>query len=66
MLDVEWIWLLFFKFSKREKKKIKFNSRIPRDFLYANEDHEFEERVQSEIDDELGLAAIKANKSFLS
>ena len=48
------------KCTKREKNyKWKFKSRRPRNCLYANEDEEFEERVQSESDDELGFIAIK-------
>lgn len=48
------------KFPKREKKyKKNFMSIRPRDFLYANEDDEYKERVQSESDDELGFVYIK-------
>lgn len=39
--------------------KRNFKPRKPRDYLYANEDDESKERVQSESDDELGFVAIK-------
>lgn len=49
--------LSFLKEWKNTKKNIK--SRRPRDCLYANEDDESDERVQSESDDELGFLFIK-------
>ena len=48
------------KYPKIVKKyKNNFKSRIPREFLYANDDDESDERVQSENDDELGFVSIK-------
>ena len=48
------------KCPQREKKyKRNFKPRRPRDYLYANEDDESKERVQSESDDELGFVVIK-------
>ena len=48
------------KCPKREKKyKGNFKPTRDRIFLYANEDEEFDERCQSESDDELGFVAIK-------
>ena len=45
----------------KERKCIKRISslRRPKDYFYANEDDESDERVQSEKDDELGFVAIK-------
>lgn len=50
------------KFPKREKKfRGKFKPRRDKDrnFLYVNEDEEYNEKDQSESDDELGFVAIK-------